>query len=424
MTIHTDQPPSEAKASDTEFWSEHIRSVIGPLMKATGSYSATAQEANLRFLDNYIAPALGPHPTVAHPTYVAPCTIVGTLFNPSISLSAKGKPTVRFDYDLPLPLDRASSEDPWGEGKARALFRGLAAALGADTQWLEYFMARLFLSPAETEALRSKIPADLVIPSAMVGVAFDDAQPRLKAWVPTMRRAILEGRSSNEIAVEVLRGLSPLGSEITPAIDMVEAWVAASPHDPRLMLVGMDCGEPRDSRLKIYLVTTKNSWATVQDVMTLGGRLDDEPTRKQLALLREIWPYLINEPDNTRIADENWCKPERMPRVGFFGLMYSLEIKPGRPTPEVKLYVPLFQYAESWAIAENNMETVLKLLDIDWGHNGKYRQAMEMTFGKGNSYGQIFVAYSYSERTGGYINSYVSMPVKGVPAHAFTGDYV
>ena len=160
---------------------------------------------------------------------------------------------------------------------------------------------------------------------------------------------------------------------------MLNRWSAASPHDPRLMLVGMDCGEPRDSRLKIYLVTSKNSWATVQDVMTLGGRLDDEPTRKQLALLRKIWPYLINEPDNTRIADENWCKPERMPRVGFFGLMYSLEIKPGRPTPEVKLYVPLFQYAESWAIAENNMETVLKLLDIDWGHSGKYRQAMEMT---------------------------------------------
>lgn len=424
MTVHAKNIQDTPSPALLAFWSQHMRSVIGPLMKATG-YPPAAQEANLRFLDKHIAPTLGPHPKDPHPNYVAPCAVVGTPFNPSFNVSGTGAPKVRFDYDLLPPLHRAASDDPWGERDARAVLRGLAAALGANTQWLEYFMDRLYLSPAEAQALLAIVPDEVVIPSAMVGVMFDGAQPRLKAWVPTMRRAMVEGRSSNAVALEALRGLRPLGEAIAPAVDVLEAWITSTTQDARLILMGMDCGAPHDSRLKIYLVTPQNAWATVRDVMTMGGRLDDAPARKRVALLRTIWPYLINEPDDARIvADEHWCKPERMPRLGFSGLMYSIEIKPGRPVPEAKLYVPLFQYAESSAVAERNMEAALALLDIEWGSSGRYRRTMEETFGKGKEYGQIFAAYSYSERTGGYINSYVSMPIEDVPVHPLLGDYV
>ncbi|KAL4891058.1 aromatic prenyltransferase [Aspergillus ambiguus] len=415
----------ENHPSAPDFWAQHMRSVIGPLMQAIDTYSPADQEANLRFLDEHIAPTLGPLPTDPHPTYVAPCAVVGTPFNPSFNVSSTGTPKVRFDYDLLPPLDRARSADPWGEAAARALLLRLAAVVGADTQWLEHFLSRLFLTPAETEALRPKIPPQLVLPAAMVGFEFNAGRrPRMKAWVPSMRRAIVEGRSSNEIALEALRGLTPLGADIAPAVDVLAGWIAESPHDLRLILAGMDCSAPRDSRIKMYLVTVKNSWETVRDVMTLGGRLADAASRKRVALLRAIWPYLMNESEGDRLADATWCKPERMPGVGFYGLMYSVEIKPGRPLPETKLYVPLFQYAESSAVAEKNMETVLTLLDTDWGRSGRYRRAMEATFGKGKEYGQVFAAYAYSESTGGYINSYVSRPIENSPVHPIEVEYV
>lgn len=121
-----------------------------------------------------------------------------------------------------------------------------------------------------------------------------------------------------------------------------------------------------------------NSWAAVRDVMTLGGRLDDAASLKRVELLKSVWHLFRNEPEGAHNDDENWSKPYRLQGTHLSGLQFSLEIKPGNDPPETKIYIPVFQFAESTKAAEKNVQSVLDKLGHNWGQ-GKYSSCMEQT---------------------------------------------
>lgn len=113
--------------------------------------------------------------------------------------------------------------------------------------------------------------------------------------------------------------------------------------------------------------------------MTLGGRLRDEQTVESLEILRSIYPLLRDEawgPEAQR--DDAWSKPDRIPGTAFSGLTISVELSPGRKIPEMKLYVPIFQYASSTARGLRNYQKVLEKLGLDWGRNGKFEESMRI----------------------------------------------
>lgn len=111
--------------------------------------------------------------------------------------------------------------------------------------------------------------------------------------------------------------------------------------------------------------------------MTLGGRLNDEFSLKRVETLRFLWPILMSEPEGADIPDETWQKPARIPNSHYARLQYTIEMTPGKAVPETKVYVPTFQFAENAETVEKNFERILKELDHEWGHSGKYRETME-----------------------------------------------
>lgn len=121
-----------------------------------------------------------------------------------------------------------------------------------------------------------------------------------------------------------------------------------------------------------------NSWDVVRDFMTLGGRLRDEQTLESLEILRSIYPLLRDEawgPEAQR--GDAWSKPDRIPKTAFSGLTVSVELSPGRKTPEMKLYVPIFQYASSTEAGLANYQKVLEKLGLNWGRDGKFEEFMK-----------------------------------------------
>ncbi|KAK0614955.1 aromatic prenyltransferase [Bombardia bombarda] len=395
----------------TAFWSRHLRSYMGPLLEKCGSYTPEEQASHLDFMDKHIAPCLGPMPSEPHGPYTAPSSLYGSPIDASLNFTSTGKPKLRFDFDFLTPIHRMGP-DPFGEKTARELLRRVAATVGANTQWMEHLMDKFWLSPAETEVALSKIPAEMAIPPAMIGIEMDGPKISMKAYIPAMRKAIATGRSSTDIILEAVRAMDPFGPEFEYGLDILEDYIANSGATKTLVLAGVDCVDPtvnKDARIKCYMHTVDTTFGVAKDMMTLGGRLNDEISLQRVETLRQMWPLLLNEPDGSSISD-TWSKPERFSGTGYAGRVYTAEIRPGNQLPMTKVYVPVFQYADSSDVTEKNYEGVLKIIDNSWGHTQKYSEFMQSVFGRG-AYGQTYFTYSSSEKKGSYTTTYFAKPI-------------
>ncbi|PLB46277.1 aromatic prenyltransferase [Aspergillus steynii IBT 23096] len=419
--MQTTIPPPEVESQEAgkslavQYWREYIRSVMVPLFHATGSYTSAEQESHLQFMDKLVAPNLGPLPTEPHGPYTPPASLVGSPFDPSLNMAASGKAKARFDFDIVGPAQRTGS-DPFAEHAARKVALHIASKTGSSTQWLENLFTTLFLSPEETQTVVTQMPADIAAPPLSVGVDFDGSQRVMKCYIHGVRKSVATGRSSTDILLQALRNLEPMGDSLSAGVELLEDYLSTTPNDAVLMLLGIDCLDPTlypETRVKCYLHTRSNSFSVARDVMTLGGRLDDETSRARIELLRSIWSILRNEPDDVPM-DEEWSKPDRIGSTGYSGLQFTIEIAPGHTFPDTKIYVPVFQYAETTQEVERNVELMLQKLGNEWGLTGRYRKTMQTIFGSETDYGQTYVSFAYSKTKGAYTTSYFARPIRQV----------
>jgi DMATS type aromatic prenyltransferase len=145
---------------------------------------------------------------------------VGSPFDPSINIVSSGKAKVRFDFDVISPPDRTGL-DPFAEGSAREILHRLADLVSADTQWMDHLMDALYLTPAEAEVAKTKLPPGVAIPPSSVGFDFDGPERTLKFYIPSVRKALATGQDVSELMLKTLRELQPLGSELVPALDLI-----------------------------------------------------------------------------------------------------------------------------------------------------------------------------------------------------------
>lgn len=136
----------------------------------------------------------------------------------------------------------------------------------------------------------------------------------------------------------------------------------------------VDAEDLHRARVKMYIHTTTNSFNTVRQCLTLGGRRRDETTMKGLETLRTIWHLMMQEKD--QVADD-YEKPVNDAVQQAMKLFFSLEITPGKDLPEVKLYVPVFAYMKSDADTVDNFEIMLKQCNQEWASSGRYRDMFE-----------------------------------------------
>lgn len=143
-------------------------------------------------------------------------------------------------------------------------------------------------------------------------------------------------------------------------------------------MIGIDCLDPKineGSRVKVYVHCKACTFATARDVITLGGRLTGEPTPMKLNLLRSIWHLLLSEPGG--IPDDKidtWSKQERSPGAVFSGVLFSIDLAAGKKMPDIKIYVPVFQYAEHTETSFRNTNAVLKTVGHEWGQTGRFNE--------------------------------------------------
>ncbi|KAL2123581.1 hypothetical protein VTJ04DRAFT_4036 [Mycothermus thermophilus] len=397
-----------------QFWTKWLSDILGPLMAHSGSYTPEEMAVHLKFLEDHVAPTLGPLPSEPRNTYTQ--TYVDSPFEPSLNLTSSGKVKVRYGIEVVKPYGCEKTDDPFGEKRAREVLPALARACGADLQWINTAMDAFFLTKEETEAMRGKLPT--FMPSALLAFDLDGDKTMMKIYIIGMRKAIASGLpSTNDFILRALRKLQPLGEQLAPGLDTVAEYLATTKHHVMLIFVGIDCVDPtvhKNARVKVYLHTSSNAFEVVRDVMTLGGRLTDETSLKRVEMLRDLWPLLRNEkpgegpdPIAEPEAYDAWHKTDRLTGTPLSGLQYNVEICPNKPGLETKCYVPLFQHTRSAQESETAMERVLDRLGHEWGsQTAKYRNCVAAAFGK-HRVSPTFVSFSYSKSKGAYMSSYL-----------------
>ncbi|KAI3544795.1 aromatic prenyltransferase [Colletotrichum filicis] len=392
---------------DQDFWNVRCAETLDAFMKAAGSYTPAQRAAHLQLLSEIIIPCVGPHPATA-PTKPL-LTADGSPFEPSWNITDSGSSSIRFSFE-PMGRHGGSESDPFAQKIIPAILPALRmVSHGVDTRWFEQFMSALFLTEAESETALSRLPKGTRAPTSFLAFDLDGAKAVFKAYFFPVLKHIATGASTEDITFDAIRTLSPRGADLSQSANATEEYFKNCPFAIPVEMIALDCIDPAEgARVKVYARTRSNAFNVVRNVVTLGGQIKDEATLKGLEILKGIWHLLHNEAEP---HDDDWNKEPKMVNTLHKGICYGFELKPGAKWPEVKAYVPLWQYADSDAVISANLAQAFR--SRGWAVAEKYQDDMARCFPRSDlsktTGTHSYISFAYSEKKGAYLTIYYSI---------------
>ncbi|KAL4993017.1 tryptophan dimethylallyltransferase-domain-containing protein, partial [Aspergillus recurvatus] len=125
-------------------------------------------------------------------------------------------------------------------------------------------------------------------------------------------------------------------------------------------MVAVDNVSPDRSRLKLYFHTPHTSFASVREIMTLGGRVavPEAQLQELRTLISAVSGLATDFPESQEVpcsedyhpsARENFAEMSML----LAGYIYYFDIAPGRALPDIKFYTPVRRYGpDDAALAE------------------------------------------------------------------------
>ncbi|KXH57055.1 aromatic prenyltransferase [Colletotrichum nymphaeae SA-01] len=405
-------PPENAVGGEkaTDYWSHYFTSVLTRLFSSVGGYTPSEQQAQIDFMRKHVAPVIGPVPAEPYGLFNMP--YIPAPLEASVNLTTNGQPKARIWMNLGKPLDQSRFEPQAAERDSENLL-SIARASRADTRWLECLTKAMILTSAQLEAVRAR--GGPAWPYSLFCFDFTGMDRTMRAYFPAVPRG---GRSRTEVGLDAVKSLEPFAPNLQAGLNLVQSYLNGNRYKAAIHLLGVDCLDPEQARVKIYLDVNSNSWNAARDVMTLGGRLTDAISLKAVDVLQSVYHLMRDEPEG---GDEDWSKPNAIADGSFPGQQFSVEITAKSSIPEMKIYVPLVQYAGSPQRAEENMYHILRKLGHQWASNGKLKETM-MAVGESETVrGLGVITFSYSEKKGSYSSIYFAPPTDYVDKVAIEG---
>ncbi|KAJ4387220.1 hypothetical protein N0V93_007809 [Gnomoniopsis smithogilvyi] len=407
-----------------ELWWRVCQPAIAGLLDHAGTYTAQEKKDQLAFFKTHVAPWLGLQPLSDGGSAVNPIDAVSPL-EASLNFTSSTDPIVRYQYE-PLRATRenyAIPENKFGQPAVREMLSRIQPEIkDVDLGWAEQFIEALFPGNEEEMAqVLERSEAELPPPldhALTFNMALDlwGSARRMKAYMFPMAKNLATGRhrDARDAGLDAIRNLRPYGERLAPAVDFLDGYWDSCPEKLTLDMIGMDCIDPSKARIKIYAhIPTRNSWNVVRDVATFGGQATDPDRVKGLDVLHSIWNLLRNEHAD---GDDDFDKPLRHPTSFLGSIMFSFEIVPGLQIPDVKIYVPMWQYAPSDGHVARNLISVFRKLG--WEQIAEnYLTGLTRTFPGADLESPLSVvhsnvSFSYSAKTGAYMSVYYAVSGK------------
>ena len=242
------------------------------------------------------------------------------------------EPTVRYSLE-PINRSAGTVQDPLNRDAASRMLSRLQEKyqLG-DRRLFDHFSEGILDHGSNYQEVKKH--------NSEVFLAFDLDGPNVnvKAYFIASRKASLEKRSDFDIIFESIRKLPGYETDIEPAMcDLTGFMKVAERRKWPLEAegLGIDCVEVAKARYKIYLRHRDWTFDSIENVVTLGGRLHSDDVASSLKELRELWSALLSN---------GLVKPDDCARINGHrtgGILYNFEIRPNRELAVPKVYLPV-----------------------------------------------------------------------------------
>ncbi|KAF9877264.1 aromatic prenyltransferase [Colletotrichum karsti] len=365
-------------------WLPTFHSTLSSLLRWTGSYPGHIQDSHLTFVREAVVPCLKQPPTTADRLrYIL--THNHSPYEASVAFASHQTPKVRFTVQ---PLTDPGDDDPLGQKGLRQKLEGLAFASDADRTWLTAFIDSVFLTAEEEIGLIEKeISYGRAVPQQVCYAGFDlefdedtngKAAIGMKAYLFPQLRALATGRQPVNITESVVKRLAGGEEGMLAAWELLKDFLVSYGEDNiNVYFLAIDCLAPHmepKPRFKVYTHTHANSLALARHIFTLGGRLSSSSAD----FLPQVWPLLMDMEDVARADMDGLEKPLNEPQSKYCGLCFSFEMIPGDAVPQVKMYVPIWQYARCEAGVVERYERILQTQGMMMGDND-FKTAVQNT---------------------------------------------
>ena len=308
---------------------------------ADGGYELSQQYEALLFHYRMVVPWLGARPTSVKPKWKSFMT---DDFSPieyswKWAKDCKG-PEVRYGVE-PLSLYAGSSLDPLNQMPTRALLQQVRQVMpdDIDLTWFDHFLRSIF--GGETT---SPVPGQGTQNRSSLFLAFELVRNRIAVKAYFIPVELPGGLSAAEqIAVAIQSAPEMNNMRAYDAIQIMESYLRDDPAGATLtpFMLGIDCVNPAESRLKVYVRSPRTSFEFVRNVMTLGGRRGVQGEFDDVAAqFHDLWNLTLGL-DPEAPADRDLPKHKHVTA----GTCFYFDVGPQSTVPDVKAYIPVRHYA-------------------------------------------------------------------------------
>ncbi|KAL2831497.1 aromatic prenyltransferase [Aspergillus cavernicola] len=262
------------------------------------------------------------------------------------------KPDIRIGFE-PIGEHSGTALDPLNQLSSKELLHSFARRMPLDLTWANHFLSTFYDPDTRYwQANESGLP---LATTMMLGYDFLHDGLTLKTYFfprPAGQRLLPMERWDSALR-EVLSVNNISG---TTALDTLLDFLKTNPEGKLLMPTGLaidngtnsPTGSP-SSRLKFYFRGPKTTFASVREIMSLGGRISGlDPQFESLHnLLTDVTGLPTNYPDDADVPIYHGFGTGSSPlgRAAYY--LYYFDISPQAEQPDIKFYTPLAHYGQN-----------------------------------------------------------------------------
>ncbi|KAI1169931.1 aromatic prenyltransferase [Nemania sp. FL0916] len=317
---------------DTQFWWQLTGYHLAHMINAAG-YPIERQYEILLFHYHWIIPRLGPAPDIyGYPQWTSLMAHEGSPLEYSWKWNTAGSEAdIRYSWE-PFNPATCGTSDPLNHALSVGFMQRVRAVVpGANFTWTTKLLAEI-----ET--------GDRAASHFLHAVEFHRTKEfTLKSYfMPRNSELLHEGDLTTlEEWWHAIEKLSPVNA----SRDVLMNFIKNNPEGQIMVpvVLAVDNVPSSQSRLKIYFMTPHTSFASLREIMTMGGSINVPETnlREIRSLIETIlglpsdYPEHHNMPHQRPLGD-TWVDVKGL--VDCF--VYFFDIAPGREKPDVKFYLP------------------------------------------------------------------------------------